>query len=82
MEYSITKHEESLSKIAQIMSERTGCKVTANNVRTDILTVTTAIYSAVIYETIDNVVGVKSIICKVRKWKKPHEYEVTSERIY
>lgn len=73
------QRDDSLHKIARIMSEKTGLKVSADNVRVDVSTATTSIYSTVVY---DKALGTRSIICKVRKWNRPQkEYEVTSEKL-
>ena len=62
-----------LDRIARIMSERTKCTVTAEQVREEISRPTTEIYSAVV----PNNAGVNvCITCLVRKWKNPYEYVV------
>ena len=79
----IASRDNNLEKIAQVMSERAGCKVTARDVQREVDTVTTSIYSAVIHDKKeDHLSPATSIICKVRKWgKKEDKYEVNVDRI-
>ena len=82
MGYDIAKKDNALEKIAQIMSEKTGYVVCVSDIRQEICTTTTSIYSAVIQQKNEN--GLKEafcILCTVRKWKKEHEYKVTSGKI-
>ena len=83
MGYHITKRDDSLEKIAQIMKEQTGYKVVAKNIRLDVDRATTAIYSTVIHDKAgDSCSAATTIICTVRKWeKKEYEYQVTTERL-
>ncbi|MBQ2836033.1 MAG: hypothetical protein IJE68_04295 [Clostridia bacterium] len=83
MAYHMAKRDDNLEKIAQIMSERTGYKVTAKDVQREVDTITTSIFSAVIHDRRrDPMSPATSIICKVRKWeKKQNEYEVNVERL-
>ena len=76
------RKDESLEKIAQIMSEKAHCKVNTNDIRTEVCTSTTSIYSAVVHEKEkDTLSGAICIICTVRKWKREYEYEVKSGKI-
>ena len=77
----IAKNYPNLNKIAQIMSEQTKCKVTTADIRTEVFTVTTSIYSELVSDSEESGTFTRLIICKERKWKKPYEYEVTSEKI-
>lgn len=83
MRHHIATREDNTEKIAQIMREKTGCKVAAKDVRLEVDRKTTAIYSTVIHDkTGDSSSAATSIICKVRKWqRKQYEYEVTTERL-
>ena len=79
----VATRDDSLEKIAQIMSERTGCNVKARDVNRVVDTASTSIYSAVIRDKEwDSLSPATSIICNVRKWgRKKREYEVNSERL-
>ena len=79
----IATRDESLEKIAQIMSERTGYKVIASDVKREVDRVTTSIFSALIYDRKgDHLSPATSILCTVRKWGcKENQYQVTVERL-
>lgn len=66
------KHEESLEKIAHVMSEKSQCTVTVDDVRLEVSRHTSSIYTAVVPGT----AGTTCIVCTVRKWKNPREYVV------
>lgn len=79
----VAKRENHLEKIAQIMSENSGLKVEAKDVRIDVCTVTTSIYSTVVCDKVDGIaMNAKSIICKERKGERKNQgYEVTAENL-
>ena len=79
----IATRDDSLEKIARIMSERTGYKVTARDVKKEVDRLTTSIFSAVVHDRRrDYLSPATSIICTVRKWgKKENRYEVLVERL-
>ncbi len=83
MAYHIATRDDSLEKIAQIMSERTGHNVTQKDVNRVVDTASTSIYSAVIHDNKkDSLSPATSILCSVRKWgRNQNEYEVKVERL-
>lgn len=83
MGYHIATRDDGLEKIAQIMSERSGHKVTPKDVKRELNTATTEIFSAVIHDRRKDLLSPStSIICTVRKRdRKENQYEITVERL-
>ena len=67
-----TRQEECLEKIAHIMSEKSLCTVSVDDVHLEVSRPTTSIYTAVVPSSAGNT----CIVCTVRKWKNPREYVV------
>ena len=67
-----SKNEDCVERIAYIMSEKSQCTVTVNDVQLEVSRPTTSIYTAVVPNSAGNI----CIVCTVRKWKNPREYVV------
>ena len=71
MAYHIAIRDENLENVAQIMSDRSGFQVKPEDVRREVDTVTTSIFSAVVHDQRKNLLSpTTAIICTVRKWSR------------